>query len=391
MPPAPTVATGIRSTNVGVSQDRRVIDMRDRLYMYDPDKSPFLTPLSMRAPAVRADSPEFKHLEDQPLPWWDTLNGALAATGTITVTNGAYFRAGDIVLIPSSSMAGGEYAKVTSVSGNVLTATRDYVGGTGTGGTAATGAYIAIIGNVNEENATVRQIKSTTESPISNYTQIIRTPFGASSTLGGSRLWGGADRPTQRRKFATQHAFEVERAFIFGKKRETTGPNGHRERATGGLLSWITTNVTNANGTLTDQTLESWAESLFRYGSSTKLVLGSRRFQTQLDMIAAGRLQVVPRADTYGVAMRRFVTGHGELLVSVSDMLERDYAGYAIAVDLEYVEKRYMNDEEGRARDAMLRTNIQDPSADGWVDENLSEVGLHVKLESAHGILKGIS
>ena len=108
-------------------------------------------------------------------------------------------------------------------------------------------------------------------------------------------------------------------------------------------------------------------------------------------MIAAGRLQVVPRADTYGVAMRRFVTGHGELLVSVSDMLERDYAGYAIAVDLEYVEKRYMNDEEGRARDAMLRTNIQDPSADGWVDENLSEVGLHVKLESAHGILKGIS
>lgn len=391
MPPAPTIATGIRSSAVGVAADRRIVEMRDRIYQYDPDASPFLTILSRRAPAVRSSSPNFKHLEDQPLPWWDTLNGALITTGTITVTNGAYWRPGDIGLIPSSSLTGGEYFKVTSVATNVLTVVRDYVNANaGVGGTASNGAFVAIIGNVNEENATVRQIKSTTEAAIENFTQIVRTPFGASKTLEATALYGGSDRAYQRRKGAAQHAFEIERSFLFNKKRETTGPNGHRERSTGGLLSWITTNVVNANGTLTDATLETWAESLFRYAKGSKLVLASRRVASQLDMIAAGRLQVVPREDTYGVTIKRFVSSHGEMMFTISDMLVNDYAGYAIAIDLENVVKRYLVDDDGR-RDGRLNTNIQDPSADGWVDEYLSEVGLHVMLESAHGVLKGVA
>jgi hypothetical protein len=373
--------------------------MRDRIYRYDPNKTPFLTPLSLRAPAVRTGSPEFKHLEDQPLPWWDTLAQALSST---TQTNGGatgflptnitYFRPGDIVLIPSSSLTGGEYLKVTATAaGAGFIVVRNYAGDGVTGGTASSGAFCAIIGNVNEENATVRQIKSTVEASIVNYTQIIRTPFGASSTLGGSNLYGGADKPTQRRIFATQHAFECERTLLLGKKRQTTGANGHPERATGGLLSWITSNVTNVGGTLTDSVFETFAETLFRYGSSTKLLLASRRAMTQIDMIAAGRIQTAVGADTYGVAVKRYLTGHGNLLVSISDVLINDYAGYCVAIDLENVAKRYMNDEEGRARDNQLRTNIEDPSADGWVDEYLSEIGLHVVLESTHGVLKGIS
>jgi len=399
MPPAPTVATGIRSSAVGIVADRRVVEMRDKIFAYDPDKTPFLTPLSMRAPSVLTRSPNFKHLEDQPLPWWDTLSQILssatqttgAATGFLP-TNISFFRPGDIVLIPSSSQTGGEYLKVTAVAaGAGFVVVRGYANDGVNGGTAASGAFCAIIGNVNEENATVRQIKSTTEVAAENYTQIIRTPVGASETLSGTLLYGGSERDYDRRKAAVQHAFEIERTFLFGKKRETTGPNGHRERATGGLLSWITTNVTNVGGALTDSVFETFAETLFRYGSSTKLLLASRRVMSQMDMIAAGRLQTVPRADTYGVAMKRYVTGHGELMVAISDFLINDYAGYAIAIDLENVAKRYMKDSEGRDRDSQLRTNIEDPSADGWIDEYLSEVGLHVTLESAHGVLKGVS
>lgn len=393
MPSAPTVATGIRSTLVGVQSARRVIDMRDRIYDYDPDASPFLTILTKRAARVAASSPEFNHLEDQPLPWWDTLGAAIASTSatTITVTNGSYFRAGDLVLVPTSTLTGGEYMLVTSVSTNTLTVTRDWVNANaGTGGTASSGAAITIVGNVNEENATVRQIKSTTESKVTNYTQIIRTPFGASNTLQASTLYGGKERGRQRRKMMTQHNFECERAFLYGKKRETTGANGHALRSTGGVLSWITTNVTNVNGTLTDATLESFSESLFRYGSATKLVIGSRRFATQLDQIAAGRIQTRSGEDTYGVAIKEFMSSHGRLMVTIDDMLVNDYAGYAIALDMEYLIKRYLSDDQG-SREARLNTNIQDPSADGFVDEYLSEIGLHVIMESCHGVLKGIS
>jgi hypothetical protein len=391
MPPAaPTVVTGIRSSAVGVLAARRIVEMRDRIFDYDPDTSPFLTILSKRAAAVKASSPEYNHLEDQPLPWWDVLGVAITVTTatTITVTNGAYFRPGDLILVPSSTLTGGEYMKVTAVAGAVLTVVRNYTGDGVTGGTAIIGSYVAIVGNVNEENATVRQIKTTTESQVTNYTQIIRTPFGASNTLQATALYGGSERPRQRRKMATQHAFEQERAFLFGKKQLTTGPNGHRERSTGGLLSWIVSNVTAAGGTLTQATLESWAETMFRYGSGTKLVLASRKFATQLDNLAAGKLQTVPRADTYGVNVKSFVSAHGEFMVSIHDMLINDYSGYAIAVDMDNVMKRYLSDDDG-ARDGRLRTNVQDPSADGFIDEYLSEVGLHVLAESSFGVLKG--
>jgi hypothetical protein len=389
-PAAPTVYAGVRATNAGIVADRRVIQIEDRIYDYDPDASPFLTILSKRARAVPTGGPEFKHMEDQPLPWWDTLGVAITVTTatSITVANGAYFRAGDIILLPASTLTGGEYMKVTVVTGNVLTVIRNYTGDGVTGGTSLINANVAIIGNVNEENATVRPMLTTTETTLNNYTQILRTPFGASNTLQGSTLYGGNERARLRRKNATQHAFEMERAFLLGKKKETVGPKNLRERSTGGILSWITSNVTSAGGSLTLATLESWSELLFRYGTTTKLVLCSRNFVSQLDQLAAPRIQIAPREDTFGVGIKRFVTGHGEILLTISDFLINDYSRYAIAIDMDNVSKRVMSDDDGR-RDGRLRTNVQDPSADGWIDEYLSEVGLHVHLESAHGVLKG--
>jgi len=117
----------------------------------------------------------------------------------------------------------------------------------------------------------------------------------------------------------------------------------------------------------------------------------SRRIMSQLDLIAEGRVQTSTGADTYGVGLRRYMTGHGEMLIKVHDMLKNSYAGYGIIVDLNNVRLRNMKDEEGRTRDALLRTNIEDPSADGWIDEYLSEVGLHVMLEKSHGYIYGVT
>lgn len=391
----PTVNTGDRSTAVNIDQNRRVIDMRDEIYDYDPDASPFLTVLSRRLPSVVAENPEYKHLEDQPLPWWDTVGTTFAnATATaITVSNGSFFRAGDVILFKTTSLAQGyELCKVVSVATNVLTVIRNWDGDQTTGGTQAgtpNGSNVSIIGNINEEMAGKRTIKTTQEAMKNNYCQILRDPFGASNTLQGSKLYGGNERSRQRKKFTAHHNMVIERAFLFGRKKESTGPNGHKERATGGLESWIATNKLNASGTLTDATIESWCETLFRYTSSkTKLVIASRRFATQLDNIGALRLQIVPRADTYGVAMRNYTSSHGDLMIAISDVLTQDYAGYAFAVDMEHVFKRHMNDDHGQ-REARLNTNIQSPDVDGWEDEYLSEVGLHVTNEAMHGVLFG--
>lgn len=395
---APTVVSGIRSTGVGIDVDRRVVEMADTIFQYDPNKTPFLTLLSGRLQKQVTGNPVFNHLEDEPLPSSDTLNANLSngSTTSVTVSNGAYFRGGDICLLPTSVIAGvGEIIKVTSVASNVLTVTRDFANvNSGTGGTAAlSGDVIMIIGNANEENTTVRTILSTTEVTQTNYTQIIRTPFGASATLGGSKLYGGADKTYQRQKFATQHAFEIERTFLFGRKRETTGPSGtHKIRTTNGILSVISTNSVNANGTLTATTMETLCQKAFRYGSSQKLMMCSRTVASQIDLISEGRLETVVGADTYGVQLKRYLTTHGDLLLSIHDgFKDAPYTGYGVVVDLANVKWRYMQDDQGRSRDALLRTNIEDPSADGWVDEYLSEAGLHTMLEKTHAVLTGVS
>ena len=155
-------------------------------------------------------------------------------------------------------------------------------------------------------------------------------------------------------------------------------------------MQTISTNTTNANGTLTAATMEAFCQSIFRYGSGSKLFMCSRRIASQLDLLGEGKLETVPAADTYGVAIKRYITAHGELLVNIHDLFINDYAGLGIAADMEYVKKRYLADDHG-ARDGRLRTDIQAPDVDGWADEYLSEVGLHVQLESAHGYLYGVT
>lgn len=391
----PTVASGYRSaTPTGIASQRLVIEMQDQIYQYDPNKTPFLTVLSETS-GSKAGAAVFNHLEDEPLPAWDTLAENMDTTETgMDVATGGLFRAGDLVLIPTSSInSHPEIVLVSSVSTNTLTVVRNYAG-TGadatTGGTSSSGANVLIIGNVNEEGSGTRTLLSTTEAAVTNYCQIIKTPYGTTGTLDATNTYGPPDFLHQSRKAAMQHALEQERTFLFGQKRVTTGAASRAVRATGGIIYWLSTNTVAAGGTLTHSTMETLCQKVFRYGSGTKLFLCSRTVMSQLDNIAEARIQTVPEANTYGVKMRRYVSGHGDLMIKVHDLLINDYSGYGIVIDMDQVQKRYTVNREGK-RDALLRTNIQTPDEDAQKDEYLSEVGLHIHLEKAHGLLTGVA
>lgn len=392
MPTAPTVVTGSRLTTVGVQQSRRTVEMMDQIFQYDANATPTLAVLSKRAPTAVSGSPKYQHLEDQPLPVTTTFNGSQNATATsipVAAGTGVYFRNGDLVLFPTAASiaAPGEVVLVTNVATDTLTVTRNYNGDGINGGAVTSGDNLQIIGNINAEFAGARTIKTTTEAVQTNFTQIIRTPFAASNTLIASNLYGGNELTYQRRKFATQHALEAERTILWGKSSEVTAT---ATRSTAGFFSLVTSNVVNANGTLTWPTVETLFEKVFRYGSNNKLFIVSRRIASQLDLISEGRL-VTNNGDTaYGVNIGRLNTTHGQLMTAVHDQFVNDWAGYGIVVDLENIRLRYMA-RDGRNRMGMLRTNIQANDADGEEDEYLSEIGLQLMLESAHGIIKGVS
>lgn len=392
MPAAPTVVTGSRNTLTGIAAARRRVEMLDEVFQYDADATPTLAILSKRAAQMVSGSPKFLHLEDQPLPDKTTTSGSTTATATtinVAAGTGVYFRAGDIVLAPTAASiaAPGEIIYVSSIATDALTVIRNYNGDGVNGGTITSGDRIQIIGNTNNEFAGARTEKTTTEASVTNYLQIIRTPYSLSKTLDGSSLYGGPEHAYQRRKFATQHALEMERTCLFGKPFEDTT---NVRRTTGGFLYWVTSNVVNANGTLTWPTVETLCQKVFRYGSKNKLMLMSRTIASQLDLIAEGRVVTATRDTTYGVNIGQLVTTHGTLNTAVHDQLTDDWAGYALVVDLDNVKLRYLRDSDGN-RLGVLRTNIQNNDADGIRDEYLSEVGLQVLLESSHGVLKGVS
>lgn len=395
MPTAPTVVTGSRNTLTGISQSRRRIEMLDQIFDYDgptADAAPTLAILSKRAAQMVAGSPKFQHLEDQPLPDKTTTSGSTTATATtvnVASGTGVYFRTGDIVLAPTAASiaAPGEIMYVSSVATDALTVIRNYNGDGVNGGTITSGDRIQIIGNTNAEFAGARTEKTTTEAVVTNYLQIIRSPYSLSKTLDGSNLYGGPDHTRQRRKFGLQHVLECERACLFGKPFEDTT---NVRRTTGGFLYWVTSNVVNANGTLTWPTVETLMQKVFRYGSKNKLMLMSRTIASQLDLIAEGRVVTATRDTTYGVNIGQLVTTHGTLQTVVHDQLTDDWSGYALVVDLDNVKLRYLRDSDGN-RFNVLRTNIQNNDADGIRDEYLSEIGLQIMLESSHGVLKGVS
>ena len=393
VPAAPTVVTGSRLTTVGISSDRRIVEMLDQIFQYDANATPTLAVLSKRAPQAVSGNPKYNHLEDQPLPVKTTITASYSA-GTETAIavatgTGKYFRANDVVLFPTAASAtgAGEIVLVSSVSTDTLTVVRQYNGDQTTGGAVVSGDMIQIIGNLNAEFAGARTVKTTTEATKTNYLQIVRTPYSVSNTLEASNLYGGNDLTYQRQKFATQHALELERTVLFGKKSENTTT---AVRTTDGFLSMVSSNSVNANGTLTWPTVETLFEKVFRYGSPNKLLMVSRKIASQLDQIAEGRIVTNTGETAYGVAIGRLTTAHGNLMTCVNDQLVDNFAGFALCVDLENIKLRYAHGRDGN-RLGMLRTNIQANDADGIEEEYLSEVGLQLMLEAAHGYIYGIS
>jgi hypothetical protein len=140
--------------------------------------SPFDTPLLdvLGDPARSARSTVHEWLEDTLLPNTDPL---VAVDGsTVTVTDGARFRVGDLLRVDGF----GELMLVESIADNELAVARGY-GGT-TPGTPDAGAIVHIVGNAALEGDDADAARFTVRQRRANYTQI----FSKTVEVSGSEL-----------------------------------------------------------------------------------------------------------------------------------------------------------------------------------------------------------
>jgi len=359
-----------------IDRERRDIDVSKKIFELQPDETPFIVVLS-KARKQPAQSAEVVWWEDDLYPKWDKVVGAQTDTDTrIEVQTASIFAVHDVVKVPRT----GEVMLVTAVGSNYIDVIRGY------GVTAAAAIndqdWLLIIGNAMAERSSVPAERLGQPTKLVNYAQIFRTPYSVSGTVMAERqVTTEQERDRLSRKKAIEHRIDLERAFLFGEKKEDAV---NKRRMAGGVLSFIQTNVYDAGGTLTEQEFEQFCEMGFAYGSTRKLLVCSARVITAINGFAAGKLETVSGDDTYGLRIKRYMSAHGDVDIVRSRALEKAYDGYALLLDMENIVYRPL-------RDTTLRRNIQNPGDDEVKDEYFTEATIEVHLEKTHAVLRGVT
>ena len=374
-----------------IPSSRRVRDVANRIEYLDPDVAP-LTLILQKAKAKSCSNTKFEWPEKDLPARWDQINNGAGYTNadtSLVVDNGAYFSIGDIVNVTRTQ----EKFRVTAVATNTLTVVR------GVGSTAAAALLdnddLQIIGNAYTEGSLSGAEKSHIETYVFNYTQIVRTPLGVTGSEMASENYIGPDRPRLRAEKNIEHRIDLERTALFGERNNDTGSTANPRRYTGGLFYYLTgaTNTTDMSGIMTDPELETFLQNVFQHtgSSNSRLFLASPLIISVIDQIAVGRLNVMQGAETYGLAIKQWVTGHGTLNIVKHRLLEAGpsqvgYSGYGLALDVNKLAFRYL-----QGRNTKLLVDIQANDLDGIKDEYMTEAGWQVANPLLHGIVKGVT
>jgi Family of unknown function (DUF5309) len=381
-----TLVTGQRATNT-VGTDQRRIDMADAITLLEPDAAP-LTVISKRLSKKATINPQFKWMEDELDPRFDAVNnGAGYASGAtaIVVDNAAYFEVQSMVYVPRT----GEMMRVTAV--NPGTQTLTVVRGVGSTAAALVDNDELLIANTAQpEGDASRPARTRNPATVTNYTQIFRMPWDETDTALHSEYEGGDDWDFQAKKKGIEHKKDIEYALMVGRPSEDTS-SGNARRTTGGFNHFITTNVTDAAGQLTETEFFTALRPAFRYGSKEKWALGSALALDVLNAFPRGKLQVQQGETTYGLRVMQYISPHGTINFATHWLLEgATLGGQVWIIDTDAIKYRYLANRRG-SRDSHINTNIQAPDVDGRKDEWLTESGLQFGSEKRHAKIIGIT
>lgn len=250
------------------------IDMSDTLAMISPFDVPLLQLIgkdSLKDPCV-ATKHEWLEDELRPLDSANADSGDLnnttdPLTFNVTAGHGVYFRAGDIILVESEQM------RVTTVATDDLTVARGFGGSTNAA--HATTKPIAIIGNVNVQDAAQGASRTTTKTGLHNFTQLYEDTVVVTSTAQAIKKYVEQNEMSGQLERAIKVAWiQHERTLIHGRK---VAPSAGVASAMDGILVRITTNAyAKAGAALTEEfILQALQDSWTAGGQISHAIVGA--------------------------------------------------------------------------------------------------------------------
>lgn len=380
----PTYQTGARASYYPRATETSMVrDVADRIALLQPEASPLVTFMNSLKRKKEAINSKYEWLEDE-LVGQQIEADAGTTTVTLTITAGSTqtVRNGDILIAPN-----GEAMRVTSGEGTTtLTVVRD-LGATGSTHSVVDGDKLVIAGSAFSEGVTAPTYRWVAKAPKYNLIQIFRDPVLITDSQDASESIGGNDRVYQRKKVAIEHKRGIETALLLGARYESTNL-----RTTGGLSYFVTTNVTDFGGTITEAEFEVFLRTLFRYqpatSPATKVCFAAPIFISAVNFWAKNALQVRSDEKTYGMRIATYRSGHGDLDI-IRHWLLMDFDNFddrIFCVDPSNLSYRHL-----RGLDTKLHVDIADKTYDYKLDEYRSYVGFQCELEKTHAIGKGIT
>jgi len=372
------------------ASDERPKDWREailRLYPQSKQQAPLNAFIAGMSKQPSSD-PEFNWFEKGLAARQDAINystGYGTTDTTLVVDSSAPFRANDLVLNVTT-------AEVMKVASDPAAATQVVVA-RGWGSTAAAitdDDPLVIIGNAIAEGADPPSSLYTDPSKVYNYCQIFRTSLNVTETAKATKLRTGDVYKNMMKEALDIHSVDMERAFIFGVRNEDLTGDEPR-RSTGGILSFISTNLsTVSGGNLTSAVWDAFLRDLFKYDTRDKLCLCGNQVLLVIQQMAESRynVQLSVGATWAGLELIKWVTPFGTVLFKNHPLFNEVTAHSKMALFLTLQNIKY---RPLRGRDTKFLKDRQARGADKKTDEYLTEAGLEVQHEKTHGVMHNIN
>jgi hypothetical protein len=316
-------------------------------------------------------STKVEWLEDELASLTGTLNGSITSNATtITVTDASKYKSGDIIEIDS------EMIWVSSMSGEVLTGTRNY------GGTQAshvTSSVVTIISAARLEGADADYERAFSDitAPY-NHTQIFSDDVKVTRSGNKISQYGISEEfDYQAAKRVPELSRLIEKSFFRGQRKAGSATT---PRAFGGLETFITDNTANlSSAALKQKDLEDKIQDAWEDGGQPDLIICNAWVKRKISGFYAASVRTTRDEKRGGVTINEVDTEFGTLGILMSR--------WCPSSKLYIVESQYIG---FLAFDAFFQEELA-KTGDSVKGQVVGEYGLVVKNDKAHAYIYGIS
>jgi Family of unknown function (DUF5309) len=400
-----TAVAGLRGTGDWAT-DERPKNFRELILFRNPNGTAPLFALTAKMAEESVNDPEFA--------WWDEpadlvrvrLNGALTNVATAAVVdsgdptaafpdggdaagtnvgwgNATHLKPGDLLMYEIAVETAdplNEIVMVTAVaSATAFTIARGQAGTTAAA--MADNGYLLKVGSAYSEGDVAPS--ATTRNPIKffNYTQIFKSAYEITRTASKTKTRTGDPIANDKKRKIFDHSRDIEMAFMFGQRFETTGTNGKPLRMTGGLRDFISQTTTTIFAATT--TLTQFLTATYRVfdwdtpAGNERIAFCGNNYLNQLNLLARLNSQVYFEGIVrqYGLELRTFSLPQGTLFLKTHPLMNRhpQYTSSAFLIDASALKYRYITD-------TFFEDDIQTPGQDSRKGQWLTECGLEYRF-----------